>query len=126
VKDDKGKEEVRRYLDSKEDRKSAGTQEIWVKDKCTSPTLRGLLKLGVFLVIKICFGFRILCFVNQSYVQLIRRDISRRMAYFVPLLLLIWVPSAYAPGSTSALWLIVLSPYWTFKLSPPVPRCQAP
>jgi hypothetical protein len=34
--------------------------------------------------------------------------------------------SAYASGSTSAGWLIVLSPYWTFQLSPPVPRCHAP
>jgi hypothetical protein len=28
-------------------------------------------------------------------------------------------PSAYAFWSTSALWLIVPSPYWTFQLSPP-------
>jgi hypothetical protein len=26
----------------------------------------------------------------------------------------LWGPSAYASGSTSALWLTVLSPYWTF------------
>jgi hypothetical protein len=42
------------------------------------------------------------------------------------LLLYLRGPSAYAYGSTSALWLIVLSLYWTFQLSPPVPRCYAP
>jgi hypothetical protein len=41
------------------------------------------------------------------------------------LLLFLWGPSAYASGSTSALWLIVLSPYWTFQFSPRVPRCPA-
>jgi hypothetical protein len=34
-------------------------------------------------------------------------------------------PSAYDSGSTSALWLIVLSPYYTVQLSPPVPRGHA-
>jgi hypothetical protein len=43
----------------------------------------------------------------------------------VYLLLFLRGPSAYASGSTSALWLIVLSPYYTFKLSPPVQRCHA-
>jgi hypothetical protein len=42
------------------------------------------------------------------------------------LLLFLWGPSPYASESTSALWLIVLSPYLTFQLSPPVPRCHAP
>jgi hypothetical protein len=37
-----------------------------------------------------------------------------------------WSPSAYASGSTSALWLIVPSPYWTFQLSPSVTRCHGP
>jgi hypothetical protein len=32
----------------------------------------------------------------------------------------------HASGSISGLWLIALSPYWTFQLSPPVPRCHAP
>jgi hypothetical protein len=42
------------------------------------------------------------------------------------LLLLLWGLSAYASGSTSALWLIVLSPYLKFQHSPPVPSCHAP
>jgi hypothetical protein len=29
------------------------------------------------------------------------------------LLLFFWGPSAYASGRTSAVWLILLSPYWT-------------
>jgi hypothetical protein len=42
------------------------------------------------------------------------------------ILLSIWGPSAYASGSTSALWLIMLSSYWTFKFSPPVFRAATP
>jgi hypothetical protein len=41
---------------------------------------------------------------------------------FAFFLLFLWGPSANASGSTSALWLIVLSPLWTFQPSSPVPR----
>jgi hypothetical protein len=41
-------------------------------------------------------------------------------------LLFLWGPSAYASASTSVLWLIVLTPYWTLQLYPPVPRFYAP
>jgi len=79
---------------------------------------------NIVLLFHICI-FRTRIFLNRrvNFIYLLHTELPYILfssCFFL------WAPSAYASGSTSALWLIVLSPYWTSQLSPSVPRCHVP
>jgi hypothetical protein len=63
----------------------------------------------------------VFCCLNLSKIEMVSTNISAILL----LLLFLWGPSSYASGSTSALWLIVLSPVLdlpTFFTSSALPR----
>jgi hypothetical protein len=53
--------------------------------------------------------------LSVLYIGLYRVGLNK--SFCIWFILFLCGPSAYDSGSTSALWLIVLSPYWTSQLS---------
>jgi hypothetical protein len=110
----------------------SGLHRGWAATSQTSPTIRQMYLLAIWdqlLSCKILLHWRrclghFLLLLRMACKSL--PSVPQQHSAFLLLHLFLWGPSAYSSRSTSALWLIYYPPYWTFQLSPPVPRCYAP